>query len=64
MEGVGIFALLMLVFCTLSGCNMKADGVVNIEAPPTEQVNPLKDRLNEVPELGGDKITVAVYSFY
>ena len=29
MEGVGVFALLMLVFCTLSGCNMKADGVVN-----------------------------------
>ena len=63
MEGVGVFALLMLVFCTLSGCNMKADGVVNYEAPPTEQVNPLKDRLNQVPELGGDKITVAVYSF-
>ena len=60
MEGVGVFALLMLVFCTLSGCNMKADGVVNIEAPPTEQVNPLKDRLNQVPELGGEKITVAV----
>ena len=63
MEGVGIFALLMLVFCTLSGCNMKADGVANIKAPPIEQVNPLKDRLNEVPELGGDKITVAVYNF-
>jgi curli production assembly/transport component CsgG len=63
MEGVGVFALLMLVFCTLSSCNMKADGVVNYAAPPTEQVNPLKDRLNQVPELGGDKITVAVYSF-
>ena len=63
MEGIGVFALLMLVFCTLSSCNMKADGVVNYEAPPTEQVNPLKDRLNQVPELGGDKITVAVYSF-
>ena len=63
MEGIGVFALLMLVFCTLSSCNMKVDGVVNYEAPPTEQVNPLKDRLNQVPELGGDKITVAVYSF-
>ena len=63
MEGIGVFALLMLVFCTLSSCNMKVDGVVNYEAPPIEQVNPLKDRLNQVPELGGDKITVAVYSF-
>ena len=63
MEGIGLFALLMLVFCTLSGCNMKGDGVVKFEAPPIEQVNPLKDRLNEVPELGGDKITVAVYNF-
>jgi curli production assembly/transport component CsgG len=63
MEGIGVFALLMLVFCTLSSCNMKADGVVNYEAPPTEQVNPLQNRLDEVPELGGPKITVAVYNF-
>lgn len=63
MEGLGIFALLMLVFCTLSSCNMQTDGAVNYEQPPIEQVNPLKDKLDEVPELGGDKITVAVYSF-
>ena len=63
MEGIGIFALLMLVFCTLSSCNMTADGYQRVGTPPTEQVNPLKDQLNAVPELGGEKITVAVYSF-
>lgn len=63
MEGVGIFMLLMMAFCTLSSCNMQADGVVSIEQPPIEQVNPLKDRLDEVPELGGEPITVAVYNF-
>jgi len=63
MEGVGVFMLLMLAFCTLSSCNMQADGVVSIEQPPIEQVNPLKDRLDKVPELGGEPITVAVYNF-
>jgi curli production assembly/transport component CsgG len=63
MEGVGIFMLLMMAFCTLSSCNMQADGVVSIEQPPIEQVNPLKDKLDEVPELGGEPITVAVYNF-
>ena len=63
MEGLGVFALLMLVFCTLSSCNMQADGVVNINQPPMEQVNPLKDKLDNVPELGGEPITVAVYNF-
>ena len=63
MEGVGIFMLLMMAFCTLSSCNMQADGVVSIDQPPIEQVNPLKDRLDEVPELGGEPITVAVYNF-
>jgi curli production assembly/transport component CsgG len=63
MEGIGIFALLMLVFCTLSSCNMQGDGVVKYDTPPIVQVNPLKDRLDEVPELSGDKITVAVYNF-
>ena len=63
MEGVGIFMLLMMAFCTLSSCNMQADGVVSIDQPPLEQVNPLKDKLDEVPELGGEPITVAVYNF-
>ena len=63
MEGVGIFMLLIMAFCTLSSCNMQADGVVSIEQPPIEQVNPLKDKLDEVPELGGEPITVAVYNF-
>ena len=63
MEGVGIFMLLIMAFCTLSSCNMQADGVVSIDQPPVEQVNPLKDRLDEVPELGGEPITVAVYNF-
>ena len=63
MEGVGVFMLLMLAFCTLSSCNMQADGVVSIDQPPIEQVNPLKDKLDEVPELGGEPITVAVYNF-
>ena len=63
MDGVGVFMLLMLAFCTLSSCNMQADGIVSIDQPPIEQVNPLKDKLNAVPELGGDPITVAVYSF-
>ena len=63
MEGVGIFMLLIMAFCTLSSCNMQADGVVSIDQPPIEQVNPLKDRLDKVPELGGEPITVAVYNF-
>ena len=63
MEGVGIFMLLIMAFCTLSSCNMQADGVVSIDQPPVEQVNPLKDKLDEVPELGGEPITVAVYNF-
>ncbi len=63
MEGVGIFMLLIMAFCTLSSCNMQADGVVSIDQPPIEQVNPLKDKLDEVPELGGEPITVAVYNF-
>ena len=63
MEGVGIFMLLMMAFCTLSSCNMQADGVVSIDQPAIEQVNPLKDKLDEVPELGGEPITIAVYNF-
>ena len=55
--------LLMLAFCTLSSCNMQADGVVSIDQPPIEQVNPLKDKLDSVPELSGEPITVAVYNF-
>ena len=55
--------LLMLALCTLSSCNMQADGVVSVDQPPIEQVNPLKDRLDEVPELGGEPITVSVYNF-
>ena len=61
MEGIGIFLLVITFMCTLTGCNMTANGVVN--SPPTIQVNPLKDKLNKVPELKGNKITVAVYNF-
>ena len=63
MEGIGIFMLLIMAFCTLSSCNMQADGVVSIDQPAIEQVNPLKDKLDEVPELGGEPITIAVYNF-
>jgi len=63
MDGLGIFALLMLAFCTLSSCNMQMDGVANIDQEPIVQVNPLQHKLDKVPELGGPKITVAVYNF-
>ena len=55
--------LLMLAFCTISSCNMQVDGVANYEQPPIMQVNPLQSKLDAVPELAGDRITVAVYKF-
>ena len=39
------------------------DGVANIDQEPIVQVNPLQHKLDQVPELGGPKITVAVYNF-
>jgi curli production assembly/transport component CsgG len=63
MEGVAIFGLAALIFCTLSSCNMQLDGVSNYEQPPIMQVNPLQSKLDAVPELAGDPITVAVYKF-
>ena len=63
MDGLVIFAYLMLAFSTLSSCNMQMDGVANIDQEPIVQVNPLQHKLDQVPELGGPKITVAVYNF-
>lgn len=51
----------MALLIALTGCSTLT-GVVEYTAPRSQE-NPLQSVLDEVPALGGEKITVAVYNF-
>ena len=59
---VGIFA--MIAF--LQGCAMvpSLQTLDNVEISPILQESPVSDRLEAVPPIDGEKLTVAVYGFY
>jgi len=57
---------LLLTLLFLAGCGATANKSMKIyqeAGPPTVQISPINERLKNVPELDGKKITVAVYSF-
>ena len=57
---------LLIAVLFLAGCGATANKSMNIyqeAGPPTLQVSPINERLKNVPELDGKKITVAVYNF-
>ena len=57
---------LLLTLLFLAGCGSTANKSMQIyqnAGPPTVQISPINERLKNVPELDGKKITVAVYSF-
>ena len=58
--------ILLIAVLFLAGCGATANKSMNIyqeAGPPTLQVSPINERLKNVPELDGKKITVAVYNF-
>lgn len=58
-----IFAIISTII--LSGCAMAPSLKVldELDDSPVKQVSPIKDRLEEVPPLDGELITIAVYQF-
>ena len=58
-----IFAIISTII--LSGCAMGPSLKVldELDDSPVKQVSPIKDRLEEVPPLDGELITIAVYQF-
>jgi curli production assembly/transport component CsgG len=55
----------ILVLTLLGGCAMgpSLQKLEDAKTSPTVQASPIQDRLEDVPELDGEKITIAVYSF-
>ena len=55
----------ILSIALLSGCamNPSLQTLRDSEVSPTVQESPIQQRLEDVPELDGEKITIAVYSF-
>jgi len=55
----------LLVLVLLGGCamNPSLQTLKDSEVSPTVQDSPIQQRLEDVPELDGEKITIAVYSF-
>jgi len=55
----------ILALALLGGCamNPSLQTLKNSEVSPTVQSSPIQKRLEDVPELDGEKITIAVYSF-
>jgi len=55
----------ILALALLGGCamNPSLQTLKNSEVSPTVQTSPIQKRLEDVPELDGEKITIAVYSF-
>ena len=58
--------ILLGILVTASGCSNTMQQSLDIKAdagPPRIQPAPLAERMLQVPELDGDKMTIAVYSF-
>jgi curli production assembly/transport component CsgG len=58
--------ILLGILVTVSGCSNTMQKSLDIKAdagPPRIQPAPLAERMLQVPELDGDKMTIAVYSF-
>ena len=55
----------ILALALLGGCamNPSLQTLRDSEVSPTVQTSPIQQRLEDVPELDGEKITIAVYSF-
>jgi curli production assembly/transport component CsgG len=55
----------ILALALLGGCamNPSLQTLKDAEVSPTVQTSPIQKRLEDVPELDGEKITIAVYSF-
>jgi len=55
----------ILVLTLLGGCAMgpSLQKLEDAKTSPTVQASPIQDRLEDVPALDGEKITIAVYSF-
>jgi len=55
----------ILALALLGGCamNPSLQTLKDTEVSPTVQTSPIQKRLEDVPELDGEKITIAVYSF-
>jgi curli production assembly/transport component CsgG len=55
----------ILALALLGGCamNPSLQKLKDAEVSPTVQSSPIQQRLEDVPELDGEKITIAVYSF-
>lgn len=56
---------LIITIALLGGCamNPSLQKLRDTEVSPTVQESPIQQRLEDVPELDGEKITIAVYSF-
>ena len=56
---------LIIAIALLGGCamNPSLQKLRDTEVSPTVQESPIQQRLEDVPELDGEKITIAVYSF-
>ena len=63
METIPQIAAAMLLICLLGGCaSTKSESVFYGETPYTLETDTIK-RLQKIPDLGQDQITIAVYNF-
>ena len=61
--GIPQIAIAMVLMCLLGGCaSTKSESVFYGETPYTLETDTIK-RLQKIPDLGQDQITIAVYNF-